>query len=106
MLLAKQLAATGHPAHSLTYPAAAAARKIGADLPEGDDELRAWEAEPVKVLLVHTGAFVSNKKGFPVLTKRHQAVVARFSKLNVQVALALGCLQRESRSRTPSFNHR
>ena len=39
-----------------------------------DDEVARWEAEPVKVLLFPTSAFLSNKKGFPVLSKRHQAV--------------------------------
>ena len=55
---------------------------VCADLPE-EEELARWEGEPVKVLMFHTSIFVTNKKGFPTLTRRHQAVFKRFSKFQV-----------------------
>jgi len=63
------------------------ALEVGPDLPEDEEEVARWEAEPVKVLLLHTSAFITNKKGFPVLSKRHQSVVKRFSKFNVQIVV-------------------
>ena len=65
-------------------PALFAALELGGDLPP-DCEVARWDGESVKVLLVPTSIFVSNKKGFPVLTKRHQAVIRRFARFNVQL---------------------
>jgi len=67
------------------HPALFVALELGADLPEDDEDIAKWEAEPVKVLLIPTSAFLTNKKGFPVLSKRHQQVLRRFSKFNVQM---------------------
>jgi len=61
------------------------ALELGVDLPESDAEIARWEAEPVKVLLLPVACFLTNKMGFPVLSKRHQAVVHRFAKFNVQI---------------------
>jgi protein arginine N-methyltransferase 5 len=61
------------------------ALELGVDLPDRDTDIARWEAEPVKVLLLPVACFLTNKKGFPVLSKRHQGVVARFAKFNVQV---------------------
>jgi len=61
------------------------ALELGVDLPESDVEIARWEAEPVKVLLLPVACFLTNKMGFPVLSKRHQAVVHRFAKFNVQI---------------------
>lgn len=61
------------------------ALELGVDLPESDAEIARWEAEPVKVLMLPVACFLTNKKGFPVLSKRHQAVVQRFAQFNVQI---------------------
>ncbi|CAJ1369020.1 unnamed protein product [Effrenium voratum] len=44
-----------------------------ADLPESDPELNRWLAEPVRSVIIPTDAFLTNKQGFPVLSKRHKA---------------------------------
>ena len=59
--------------------------ELGADLPDDAEQLVAlWCGEPVKALVLPTSAFVSNRHGFPVLSKAHQAVVARFVPHSVQ----------------------
>jgi len=65
-------------------PALFVALELGADLPDSFT-ISQWEAEPVKVLLLPTSCFINNKKGFPVLSKKHQAVVKKFAKFNVQI---------------------
>uniref|UniRef100_A0A7S2FZY8 Protein arginine N-methyltransferase n=1 Tax=Octactis speculum TaxID=3111310 RepID=A0A7S2FZY8_9STRA len=57
------------------------------DLP-GEEELCRWEGEPVKVLVFPTSIFHSNRKGFPVLSRRHQALYRRFLRFNVQVMIS------------------
>ena len=44
-----------------------------------------WRGEPVKALLIPTRIFTTNKRGFPVLSKGHQDLIAQFFKLKVQV---------------------
>lgn len=65
-------------------PALFVGLELATDLPS-DFDIARWEGEPVKVLLIPTSTFVLNKKGFPVLTKRHQAVLRRFARFNVQM---------------------
>ena len=61
-------------------------RKIGvvleltADLPS-EQEIERWTGEPVKALVVPTSIFLTNKKGFPVLSRAHQNVIRRFLKV-------------------------
>lgn len=42
----------------------------------GDQWVRRWCAEPVKLLLLPTSLFVNNHAGYPVLSKRIQAILA------------------------------
>jgi protein arginine N-methyltransferase 5 len=35
-----------------------------------------WFAEPVKIVVLPTGIFLRNAKGFPVLSKQHQTFVS------------------------------
>jgi len=65
-------------------PALFVALEMAAELPDSFT-ISKWEAEPVKVLLIPTSCFLNNKKGFPVLSKKHQAVVRQFAAFNVQV---------------------
>nr|XP_012138569.1 PREDICTED: protein arginine N-methyltransferase 5 isoform X2 [Megachile rotundata] len=67
-------------------------RKLGVtlivshDLPE-QEEIDRWLGEPVKCLIFPTTSFITNKKGFPVLSKAHQALVKKFAALEVQFVL-------------------
>ncbi|XP_076286299.1 protein arginine N-methyltransferase 5 [Lasioglossum baleicum] len=67
-------------------------RKIGValivshDLPE-QEEIDRWLGEPVKCLIVPTTLFMTNKKGYPVLSKAHQTLIKKFSVLEVQFVL-------------------
>jgi len=59
--------------------------ELTADLPS-EQEIERWTAEPVKAVVVPTSIFISNKKGFPVLSRAHQNVIRTFLK----VCLAAG----------------
>ena len=59
---------------------------VGASLP-GDDALARWIGEPVRAIVVAEDAFTTNKRGFPVLPKRHQAFLQSMLRRNVQVVL-------------------
>ncbi|XP_032666884.1 protein arginine N-methyltransferase 5 isoform X1 [Odontomachus brunneus] len=67
-------------------------RKLGValivshDLPE-PAEIDRWLGEPVKCLILPTTIFLTNKKGYPVLSKAHQALVKRFGTLEIQFIL-------------------
>ncbi|KAF9116999.1 hypothetical protein BGX27_007053 [Mortierella sp. AM989] len=55
------------------------ALELSATLPT-DHVLDRWFAEPVKVVIVPEDIFLTNNKGYPVLSKRHQQVVRKFLK--------------------------
>lgn len=63
-----------------------AALQLGPQLPSAASLAR-WAGEPVKALLLPTACFTTNKRGYPVLPKAHQDVLASFFKLGVQVVL-------------------
>ena len=44
-----------------------------------------WAGEPVKAVMVPTSLFLTNKRGFPTLSRAHQALLASFFRLGVQV---------------------
>jgi len=48
-----------------------------------------WFAEPVKAVYLPTRIFLTNKAGFPVLSRPHQAVVRRFMQVQPCTALWL-----------------
>jgi len=64
------------------------ALEITADLPATERELERWFAEPVRAIIVPTEIFLTNKQGFPVLSKRHKALLSRFFRHRVQVILS------------------
>ncbi len=51
--------------------------EITQDLPE-EWEIDRWFSEPVVAVVLPVNIFLTNQKGFPVLSKAHQAVVKRF----------------------------
>ncbi|XP_050447264.1 protein arginine N-methyltransferase 5 [Cataglyphis hispanica] len=59
---------------------------VSHDVPEME-EIDKWLGEPVKCLILPTTIFLTNKKGYPVLSKAHQAIVKRFAALEVQFVL-------------------
>jgi len=63
------------------------------ELPEEDVLLR-WLGEPLKAVSIPTHIFLTNKKGFPVLSKDVQALVRRFFKLNVQFIISGGVIHK------------
>lgn len=40
-----------------------------------------WHSEPVHLLTIDANSFIKNQKGYPVLSKAHQALIARFMRL-------------------------
>ncbi|PNW85217.1 hypothetical protein CHLRE_03g176550v5 [Chlamydomonas reinhardtii] len=63
-----------------------AALLVGPTLPS-PASLKRWAGEPVKALLLPTAVFSANKRGYPVLPKAHQELVAAFFRLGVQVVI-------------------
>ncbi|XP_077088913.1 protein arginine N-methyltransferase 5 [Siphateles boraxobius] len=57
--------------------------EIGEDLPS-DTVVDKWLGEPIKAAILPTSIFLTNKKGFPVLSKAHQRVLFRLFKLEAQ----------------------
>ncbi|KAJ3210152.1 hypothetical protein HDU67_005611 [Dinochytrium kinnereticum] len=49
---------------------------------------KTWVAEPVRAIFLHFSAFIKNKKGFPVLSKRHQAFIRPFFDINCNFILS------------------
>eukprot|EP00850_Spirogloea_muscicola_P006972 SM000034S12726 [mRNA] locus=s34:430977:437706:+ [translate_table: standard] len=60
---------------------------ITASLPS-PSALQRWLGEPVRAAILHTSAFLTNKRGFPCLSKRHQALVATLFEHSVQVVVS------------------
>jgi protein arginine N-methyltransferase 5 len=46
--------------------------EVGDRLPS-EPELTRWLGEPIKTLLIPTSIFLTNKKGYPVLSRPYQA---------------------------------
>ncbi|KAG0166963.1 Protein arginine N-methyltransferase 5 [Apophysomyces sp. BC1034] len=49
------------------------ALELTADLPLDNQLLDVWLSEPIKAVIIPAEIFVSNAKGYPVLSKRHQS---------------------------------
>mmetsp|Transcript_10661 Transcript_10661/g.29490 ORF Transcript_10661/g.29490 Transcript_10661/m.29490 type:complete len:434 (+) Transcript_10661:1-1302(+) len=48
---------------------------MGADLPEDPRQLERWCGEPVRAVVIPASVFLTNKRGFPTLSRRHQAAL-------------------------------
>ncbi|XP_061695397.1 protein arginine N-methyltransferase 5 [Syngnathoides biaculeatus] len=57
--------------------------EIGADMPS-ETVIDKWLGEPIKAAILPTSIFLTNKKGFPVLSKAHQRIIVRLFKLEAQ----------------------
>ena len=51
-------------------------------------ELKQWLGEPVQCLFIETSTFITNKKGYPVLSRAHQSVVQQFFAIKSQVVVS------------------
>jgi protein arginine N-methyltransferase 5 len=56
------------------------ALEITENLPE-DYVLQRWLAEPIKAVVISTNLFLTNKKGYPVLSKAHQGFLRSLFKV-------------------------
>ena len=54
--------------------------EVSADLPS-DEEIERWLSEPVRALVLSTDLFITNRSGFPVLTKPFQRFLFKFFKV-------------------------
>ncbi|KAF9918000.1 hypothetical protein BX616_010641 [Lobosporangium transversale] len=63
------------------------ALELSGSLPT-DQVLDRWFAEPVKVIILPEDTFLTNGKGYPVLSKRHQHVVRKFMKFKPYFIIA------------------
>jgi protein arginine N-methyltransferase 5 len=61
--------------------------ELTADLPS-ETAILLWLGEPIKAVVVPTNIFLTNKKGFPVLSRAHQNLVRQLFKLDVQLVLS------------------
>ncbi|CAL5222774.1 g5187 [Coccomyxa viridis] len=61
--------------------------EVQSEVPRLEEVLR-WHGEPVKALLLPTSAFLTNRRGYPTLSKAHQELLTRFFQLGVQVVLS------------------
>jgi len=63
------------------HPRLSVALQLPKILPSGA-LIRQWFAEPVRVILCSANIFLSNNKGYPVLSKAHQQLLNSFLKVN------------------------
>lgn len=47
-----------------------------------------WFGEPVKAAIVHSNSFLTNARGYPCLSKRHQKLMAGFFNYSIQIVIS------------------
>ncbi|XP_039117798.1 protein arginine N-methyltransferase 5 [Dioscorea cayenensis subsp. rotundata] len=47
-----------------------------------------WFGEPVRAAIIHTNAFLTNARGYPCLSKRHQYLIKSFFNHTIQIILS------------------
>lgn len=62
------------------------ALEVTPDIPSAE-EINRWLGEPVRSLIIPTSLFLTNKKGYPVLSRAHQNLLRQFVPLNVQAVV-------------------
>ncbi|XP_050527464.1 protein arginine N-methyltransferase 5-like [Daktulosphaira vitifoliae] len=63
------------------------ALEIGLELPDSNTLFR-WLGEPVTALIVNAQSFLTNKKGFPVLSRQHQDFVKKMFNIGTQIVVS------------------
>ncbi|KAL4100628.1 hypothetical protein QTP88_020664 [Uroleucon formosanum] len=87
------------------------ALEIGSEVPS-DGELDRWLGEPVAALIIQSKIFMTNKKGYPVLSKPHQEFIKKMFNIGCQIVISgqvgikqqfsyLGYLYQNTTSLTP-----
>ncbi|KAG6610513.1 Protein arginine N-methyltransferase [Phytophthora cinnamomi] len=69
------------------HPKLHVALEITADLPSAE-EIQRWLGEPVKAAIIPTDIFLTNRKGYPALSQRHQTLMAQLFQHNIQFYLS------------------
>ena len=62
------------------HPRLSVALQIPKHLPS-KEQIRQWFAEPVRIILCSADIFLSNNKGYPVLSKAHQHLLNSYMKV-------------------------
>uniref|UniRef100_A0A1B6CEQ6 Protein arginine N-methyltransferase n=1 Tax=Clastoptera arizonana TaxID=38151 RepID=A0A1B6CEQ6_9HEMI len=62
------------------------ALEVTSDLPSEDEILR-WLGEPIKCIVLSTDIFITNRKGYPVLSKSHQAFIKLLVNMDIQIVV-------------------
>ncbi|RKP27969.1 protein arginine N-methyltransferase 5 [Syncephalis pseudoplumigaleata] len=65
-------------------PSVALCLELTADLPD-EEKLDRWLAEPIAAVVLPESVWLRNAKGYPVLSRRHQAVIHRLLSRSVEV---------------------
>ncbi|KAG8233089.1 hypothetical protein J437_LFUL013089 [Ladona fulva] len=63
------------------------ALEVSPDIPP-DEVVSRWAGEPLKCLVLPTSLFLTNKKGYPVLSRPHQALIRSLASLDVQIVIS------------------
>jgi len=63
------------------------ALEIGPELPS-DEELDRWLGEPVAAIIIQSKIFMTNKKGYPVLSKPHQEFIKKMFNIGCQIVIS------------------
>lgn len=50
--------------------------------------LERWFGEPLRAAIIHTNSFLTNAKGFPCLSKRHQKLITSFFDHSIQILIS------------------
>lgn len=58
--------------------------ELNSKMLKSEEKINRWLGEPLKAVMIPTAVFLTNKKGYPVLSKDMQHAVQKFFKLNVQ----------------------
>ena len=64
------------------------ALELGVDLPDMDSEVQRWCGEPIHMVIVPTGTFLRNKKGYPALSRDHQATLLQLMEYTPQLVVS------------------
>jgi protein arginine N-methyltransferase 5 len=62
------------------HPSLGVALEVTEDLPD-PEVIAKWLGEPVKALIIPTKIFMTNKQGYPSLSKQHQTFIGSFFKV-------------------------
>jgi protein arginine N-methyltransferase 5 len=59
------------------HPNLGVALEIGLDLCDDEQEVARWCGEPLRAVILPTSIFITNKRGYPTLSRKHQTLLLR-----------------------------